>query len=96
MRIGSHSESHLVELDDASRSQMFPGHLDLTQLEAGDGSRGRPHRKRGEFSRADRRERKDARDTGRRKVAGTGGEIRAQGWLMPACFGGRMTTGLWR
>jgi hypothetical protein len=30
MRIRSHSESHLVELDDGSRWQIFPGDLDLT------------------------------------------------------------------
>jgi hypothetical protein len=29
MRIRSHSESHLVELDDGSRWQIFPGDLDL-------------------------------------------------------------------
>ena len=30
MRVRSHSESHLVELDDGSRWQIFPGDLDLT------------------------------------------------------------------
>ena len=30
MRIRSHSESHIVELDDGSRWQFFPGDLDLT------------------------------------------------------------------
>jgi hypothetical protein len=30
MRIRSHSESHLVELDDGSRWHIFPGDLDLT------------------------------------------------------------------
>jgi hypothetical protein len=30
MRIRSHSESHLVELDYGSRWQIFPGDLDLT------------------------------------------------------------------
>ena len=30
MRIKSHSESHIVELDDGSRWQIFPGDLDLT------------------------------------------------------------------
>jgi hypothetical protein len=30
MRIRSHAESHLVELDDGSRWQIFPGDLDLT------------------------------------------------------------------
>jgi hypothetical protein len=30
MRIRSHSESHLVELEDGSRWQIFPGDLDLT------------------------------------------------------------------
>jgi hypothetical protein len=30
MKIRSHSESHLVELDDGSRWQIFPGDLDLT------------------------------------------------------------------
>jgi hypothetical protein len=30
MRIRSHSESHIVELDDGSRWQIFPGDLDLT------------------------------------------------------------------
>jgi hypothetical protein len=30
MRIRSHSESHLVELDDGSRWQVFPGDLHLT------------------------------------------------------------------
>jgi hypothetical protein len=30
MKIRSHSESHMVELDDGSRWQIFPGDLDLT------------------------------------------------------------------
>jgi hypothetical protein len=30
MKIRSHSESHLVELDDGSRWQIFPGDLDVT------------------------------------------------------------------
>jgi hypothetical protein len=30
MRIRFHSESHIVELDDGSRWQIFPGDLDLT------------------------------------------------------------------
>jgi hypothetical protein len=30
MRIRSHSEGHIVELDDGSRWQIFPGDLDLT------------------------------------------------------------------
>jgi hypothetical protein len=30
MKIRSHSESHIVELDDRSRWQIFPGDLDLT------------------------------------------------------------------
>lgn len=30
MKIRSHSESHLVELEDGSRWQIFPGDLDLT------------------------------------------------------------------
>ena len=30
MRIRSHSESHLVELDDGSKWQIFPGDLDET------------------------------------------------------------------
>ena len=30
MRIRSHSESHIVELDDGSRWQIFPGDLDFT------------------------------------------------------------------
>jgi hypothetical protein len=30
MRIRSHSESHVVEPDDGSRWQIFPGDLDLT------------------------------------------------------------------
>jgi hypothetical protein len=30
IRIRSHSESHIVELDDGSRWQIFPGDLDLT------------------------------------------------------------------
>jgi hypothetical protein len=30
MRIRTHSESHIVELDDGSRWQIFPGDLDLT------------------------------------------------------------------
>ena len=30
MKIRSHSESHIVELDDGSRWQVFPGDLDLT------------------------------------------------------------------
>lgn len=30
MRILSHSESHIVELDDGSRWQVFPGDLDIT------------------------------------------------------------------
>jgi hypothetical protein len=30
MKIRSHSESHIVELDDGSQWQIFPGDLDLT------------------------------------------------------------------
>ncbi|MGA7804140.1 hypothetical protein [Bradyrhizobium sp.] len=30
MRIRSHSESHIVELDDGSKWQIFPGDLDVT------------------------------------------------------------------
>jgi hypothetical protein len=30
MKIRSHSESHIVELDDGSRWQVYPGDLDLT------------------------------------------------------------------
>jgi hypothetical protein len=30
MKIKSHPESHIVELDDGSRWQIFPGDLDLT------------------------------------------------------------------
>jgi hypothetical protein len=30
MKIRKHSESHLVELDDGSRWQIFPGDLDVT------------------------------------------------------------------
>ena len=30
MKIRSHSESHIVEMDDGSRWQVFPGDLDLT------------------------------------------------------------------
>jgi hypothetical protein len=30
MKIRSHSESHIVELDDGARWQIFPGDLDLT------------------------------------------------------------------
>jgi hypothetical protein len=30
MKIKSHSESHIVELDDSSRWQIFPGDLDVT------------------------------------------------------------------
>ncbi|MBR1366839.1 MULTISPECIES: hypothetical protein [Bradyrhizobium] len=30
MKIRSHSESHIVELEDGSRWQIFPGDLDLT------------------------------------------------------------------
>jgi len=30
MKIRSHSESHLVELDDGSKWQVFPGDLDVT------------------------------------------------------------------
>ena len=30
MKIKTHSESHLVELDDGSRWQIFPGDLDVT------------------------------------------------------------------
>jgi hypothetical protein len=30
MKIKSHSESHIVELDDRSRWQIFPGDLDVT------------------------------------------------------------------
>ncbi|UPK31364.1 hypothetical protein [Bradyrhizobium sp. 195] len=30
MKIRSHSESHIVELDDGSRWQIFPGDLNLT------------------------------------------------------------------
>ena len=30
MKIRSHSEMHIVELDDGSRWQIFPGDLDLT------------------------------------------------------------------
>lgn len=30
MKIRSHAESHIIELDDGSRWQIFPGDLDLT------------------------------------------------------------------
>ena len=30
MKIRSHSESHIVELEDGSRWQMFPGDVDVT------------------------------------------------------------------
>lgn len=30
MKITQHSESHLVELDDGSKWQIFPGDLDIT------------------------------------------------------------------
>ena len=30
MKIRSHSESHLVELDDGSKWQIFPGDIDVT------------------------------------------------------------------
>ena len=30
MKIRSHSESHIVELDDGSKWQIFPGDLDIT------------------------------------------------------------------
>jgi hypothetical protein len=30
MKIRTHSESHIVELDDGSRWQIFPGDLDVT------------------------------------------------------------------
>jgi hypothetical protein len=30
MKIRSHAESHIVELDDGSRWQIFPGDIDLT------------------------------------------------------------------
>ncbi|MGL3104894.1 hypothetical protein [Bradyrhizobium sp. BR 1432] len=30
MKIRAHTESHIVELDDGSRWQLFPGDLDLT------------------------------------------------------------------
>jgi hypothetical protein len=30
MKIRSHSESHIVELDDGSRWQIFPGDMDVT------------------------------------------------------------------
>lgn len=30
MKIRAHTESHIVELDDGSRWQVFPGDLDLT------------------------------------------------------------------
>ena len=30
MKIKAHSESHIVELDDGSRWQIFPGDLDIT------------------------------------------------------------------
>ncbi|QQO34460.1 hypothetical protein JJC00_01735 [Bradyrhizobium diazoefficiens] len=30
MKIRSHSESHIVELEDGSKWQVFPGDLDLT------------------------------------------------------------------
>jgi hypothetical protein len=32
MKIKAHSESHIVELDDGSRRQIFPGDLDVTRL----------------------------------------------------------------
>ena len=36
MKIRSHSESHIVELDDGSRWQIFPGDLDQTLKWLGD------------------------------------------------------------
>lgn len=84
MKIRSHSESHLVELDDGSRWQIFPGDLNLTLNWQPDTVLAVvPHRRRGEFSCADRRGCEGARDTRQRKLAGTAGEVRAQGGLMP-------------
>jgi hypothetical protein len=80
MKIRSHSESHIVELDDGSIWQIFPGDLDLTL-------NWKPETDLAvvpiDASRADRRGRKGARDTRRRKLVGSAGEVRAQGRLMP-------------
>ena len=49
MRIRSRSESHIVELDDGSRWQIFPGDLDLTlDWKPETDLVGRPHRRRGQ------------------------------------------------
>jgi hypothetical protein len=78
MKIRSHSESHIVELDDGSRWQIFPGDRDLTlnwkpetdlavvRIDDEVSS----HALVGEGC-------KGARDTRRRKLAGVGGEVRA-------------------
>ena len=84
MKIRSRSESHIVELDDGSRWQIFPGDLgltpnwkpetDLAVVRIDDEVSS--HALVGEGC-------KGARDTRRRKLAGIGGEVRAQGRLMP-------------
>ena len=82
MKIRFHSESHIVELNDGSRWQIFPGDLGLTL-------NWKPEtdlavvRIDDEVSSHGRRGWTGARDTRRRKLAGIGGEVRAQGRFMP-------------
>jgi len=53
MKIRSHSDSHILELEDSSRWQLFPGDLDLTQSWKPETDLAVvPHRRQGEFSRA--------------------------------------------
>ena len=84
MKIRSHSESHIVELDDGSRWQIFPGDLDLTLNWKPETDLAvvpiddevSSHARIGEGGRVCVIPR-------RRKLASTGGEVRAQGGLMP-------------
>jgi hypothetical protein len=71
MKIRSHSESHIVELDDGSRWQIFPGDLDLTlNWKPETEITVAPVEEDGaQFARADRRRRQGARDHRGRKVA---------------------------
>jgi hypothetical protein len=88
MRIRSHSESHLVKLDDATRWQVFPGDLDDTLHKARDRASIGSHRRRDQRSGTDQRGRRrsGARSPVRRKVA-CGGRSdstgRDQTWSAP-------------
>lgn len=79
MKIWAHSESHIVELDDGSRWQIFPGDLDLTLNWKPETEISVAPAEDNLGSHAGRRQ--GAGHPGRRKLARAGGQERVEGWL---------------